>query len=111
MDGQEVEVVVETCEGGTYGVLCEVRSCGSQEMGSALHFRCEGILVESHSESSHLSCSHAGVDHHGSPPVHLRFPVVKSSWDDLRDIVSNFGGSFSDSPEEPPFSIVLRREF
>jgi hypothetical protein len=79
-------------------------------MRSSFHDGGEGIMLYSHSNSSHLSCSSGCFHHHISPLVHLCFPVGELSGDDLRDVVGNLCRSFTNSPEKAPFGIELRWE-
>ena len=72
---QEVKVVVEAGEGGTYVVLLKVRACRGKEVGAALHTTGENISWEAHTDSGHLNCSEACLDHHVAPFVHAGLPL------------------------------------
>jgi len=79
-------------------------------MRSLLHAAGEGVWIQSHADSGHLSGSEGSVDHEVTPGIHLLFPIREVSGDDLGDVVLQFGWSFANFPEEPPLSVKLWRE-
>lgn len=79
-------------------------------MRATLHAASEGVSLEAHTDSSHLSSSEAGLNHHVAPLVHPLLPVDEAGRDDLRDVLGHFGRAFANGPEEPPLGIELGRE-
>lgn len=76
-------------------------------MRSLLHAAGEGVRIQSHTYSGHLSGSEGSVEHKATPGIHFLLPLREVSRDDFRDVVFQFGWSFTNCPEEPPLSVKL----
>ena len=101
----EGNVVVETGENSPDIVFLEVGSSRGQKVRSSLHSPREGIPVNSHAKSSHLTNCLDGFVQFIAPLIHANFPVGELGWHHLREVISRAFRSLSDFPHEAPFGV------